>query len=93
MRIDPGPRIDRGVRQLRDKRGGESARAHGKNIQNQPVDLPLAGVRGVEPIATLWVVPNGLRVLGEGGASDRFVVSDRAVWVERIEAAVRALRS
>jgi hypothetical protein len=68
-------------------------RSHGKNIQNQSVELPLAGVRGVEPVATMLLVPNGLRVLGDDGASDRFVVSERKVWVARIEAACQKLRS
>jgi hypothetical protein len=65
-------------------------RSHGKNIQNQSVDVRLADVRGVEPTNTLFFVPNGLRVLRDHGESDKFVVSERALWLERLGAAVKA---
>jgi len=61
-------------------------RSHGKNLQNAPLDLPLAEVRGAEPCRTLGIVPNGVRVLRTDGGEERFVVADRATWIAKLAA-------
>ena len=66
-------------------------RSHGKNIQNAPLDLPLSQLRGAEAYRSFGIVPNGLRVLGT--SEERFVVTDRSLWVERIRAALAESKS
>ena len=63
-------------------------RAHQANVQNEPVELAVADLRGCEPCRTLGVVPNGLRVHLASGVQERFVVSERASWVANLTAAM-----
>jgi hypothetical protein len=84
----------------REARGGWLAltptrlvfRAHGLNVQNEPLALALAEVERVEPIRTLFVVPNGLRVRRGDGTEERFVVTGRTTWVRAIHSARDASR-
>lgn len=56
-------------------------RSHGKNIQNQGLEVLLADVTGVEPSRSLGLIPNGLRVRLGGDVVERFVVSERGAWL------------
>ncbi len=84
----------------REARGGWLAltptrlvfRAHGLNLQNEPLALRLSDIDKAEPASTLLVVPSGLRVLLAGGSAERFVVTGRAVWVRAIHSARDAAR-
>ena len=67
-------------------------RAHQANVQNEPIELAVADLRGSEPCRTLGVVPNGLRVHLTSGVQERFVVSERASWVAKIAAAMAGAR-
>lgn len=68
-------------------------RSHNANLQNEPVELAVADLRGSEPCRSLGIVPNGLRVHLVSGAQERFVVSERATWVARIATAIAGSRS
>lgn len=63
-------------------------RAHSENLQNEPLELAVADLRGSELCRSLGIVPNGLRVQLANGTQERFVVSERATWVARIAAAI-----
>lgn len=64
-------------------------RSHGKNVQNEGAELPLAEVAAVEPSRSLGIVPNGLRVRRKDGAVERFVVAERGEWLAALTAALR----
>lgn len=59
-------------------------RSHGKNIQNQGLDLQLTDVTAVEPSRSLGLIPNGLRVRLAGEVVERFVVSERDAWLAAV---------
>lgn len=59
-------------------------RSHGHNIQNSPLDIPLAEIREATPSLTLRIIPNGLRVNTKNGHRESFVVSNRKDWARRI---------
>jgi hypothetical protein len=63
-------------------------RSHGKNFQNEPVDIYLDKVESVTTCRTLGVIPNGLKVVRKDGASDRFVVTPRRDWAQAISGAL-----
>jgi hypothetical protein len=59
-------------------------RSHGKNIQNDPVDIRLNEIASVAACRTAGIIPNGLKVVRNDGASDRFVITTRKNWVRAI---------
>lgn len=59
-------------------------RSHGYNIQNSPLDIPLAEIREATPSLTMRIIPNGLRVNTKNGHRESFVVSNRKDWARRI---------
>ncbi|MBU1380885.1 hypothetical protein KKD49_08640 [Myxococcota bacterium] len=59
-------------------------RSHGKNIQNTPVDLKISDIEKAVVSATLFIIPNGLKVILKTGNSERFIVTNRKLWVEKI---------
>ncbi len=63
-------------------------RSHGKNLQNDPVDISLNEVDSVAVCRTAGIIPNGLKVFRKGGASDRFVVTARKDWARAISEAL-----
>lgn len=58
--------------------------SHGHNIQNSPLDIPLAEIREATPSLTMRIIPNGLRVNTKNGHRESFVVSNRKDWARRI---------
>ena len=66
-------------------------RAHGKNVQNAPLVLPLPSVRAAEATRSFGIVPNGLRVHLASGEHESFVVSGRSEWVVEITHALEKL--
>jgi hypothetical protein len=61
-------------------------RSHGFNVQNAPLRVPLAEVRGVRGKRTLGLIPNLLLVERQDGTAEAFVVSERDAWLRAIEA-------
>ena len=61
-------------------------RPHKLNVQTEDWSVPLAEVARLEPRSTAWVIPNGIRVVSERG-EERFVVDDRARWVDEFRQA------
>lgn len=59
-------------------------RSHGKNIQNQGLEVSLADVIDVEPSRSLGLIPNGMRVRLAGDAVERFVVAERGAWLRAV---------
>jgi hypothetical protein len=64
--------------------------AHKLNIQVHDTSWPLDEIERVEPVRTLFVIPNGLR-LEHHGKRERFVVYENRAWAEAIESARAAL--
>ncbi len=60
-------------------------RSHGKNLQNQPVDVMVADIASAVPTLTMGFIPNGLSIEKRNGVKARFAVSKRKEWAERIE--------
>jgi hypothetical protein len=65
-------------------------RPHRYNVQKQGLEVPLTDIVETQVCATVWVIPNGLRVVTSQGAQ-RFVVEGRRSWVEAILQAREAL--
>jgi hypothetical protein len=65
-------------------------RSHGENLQNRPIDIPIADVREAAPALTVGFVPNGLRIRRKDGGTESFVVSNRKEWARRISAEINA---
>ncbi|MET7401651.1 GRAM domain-containing protein [Dactylosporangium sp. NPDC005572] len=61
-------------------------RAHGLNIQTQPLDVPLAEIVSMRKYSNLRIVPNGLAVMTASGTEHRFVVGGRNHLIAAIEA-------
>ena len=64
-------------------------RAHGYNVQNEPLRIELVNIKRFAACATLGVIPNGLRIEVMGGAAERFVVSRRGGWLAKLGELVR----
>ena len=60
----------------------------GENPQGQNVEIPLAGIGGVEATQTLGLISNGLVLSLQSGKSERFVVSNHQTWCEKIRLAM-----
>lgn len=61
-------------------------RSHKLNVQSHDESYPVADIVDVEPVRTLGIVPNGVRVSLRDGRQERFVVMGRAAWLERLHA-------
>lgn len=59
-------------------------RSHGSNMQNQPVNIEIKTISGVQPKLTLGIIPNGLRVNLKTGQSEYFIVFNRSNWIKLI---------
>jgi len=68
-------------------------RSHGKNLQNQSLEIPLPGIRSIDAANTLGIVPNGLEVETLDGHYERFVLSDRESWVRQINNLLQTSKS
>ncbi|WP_238008834.1 GRAM domain-containing protein [Dactylosporangium sp. AC04546] len=64
-------------------------RAHGLNIQTQPLDVPVAEITSMRKYNNMRIIPNGLAVTMASGTEHRFVVGGR----DRLIAAIEALQS
>lgn len=64
-------------------------KSHALNIQTHELALPLSDIRTVEPVRTMGIVPNGLKVTAGEAKPERFVVHGRKEWVRAIEDARR----
>lgn len=60
--------------------------SHGLNIQRHQMSIALADITKLETSNTLGLVPNGMTVYTASGASEKFVVNKRKVWIEKINA-------
>jgi len=67
-------------------------RSHSMNVQTHDESYPLGDIIAVDPVRTLGLVPNGLRVQLRDGRSERFVVGGRAQWVARLREVTGAQR-
>lgn len=60
-------------------------RSHGRNLQNQPVDIELTNISKAVPVSTAGIIPNGLEVvLQNNNGAERFVVCGRKEWIRKI---------
>jgi hypothetical protein len=59
--------------------------SHGFNIQNHGQIIDLRQIKEVNFYNTLGLVPNGLAVTTLDGQIEKFVVSNRRLWKEKIE--------
>jgi hypothetical protein len=50
------------------------------------MSIALADITKLETSNTLGLVPNGMTVYTASGASEKFVVNKRKVWIEKINA-------
>jgi len=64
--------------------------SHGKNFQNQGLEVPVAEIVSCRPRRTLGIIPNGLEVVRSGGKVERFVVWNHDTWAQRIREACLA---
>jgi hypothetical protein len=60
-------------------------KSHGFNIQNHEQMIDLKQIKEVNFYNTLGLVPNGLAVTTLNGKIEKFVVSNRRLWKEKIE--------
>lgn len=67
-------------------------RSHAMNVQNHDESYPLEDITAVEATKTLGLVPNGLLVHLREGRRERFVVSGRADWVQRLRSVIGQAR-
>ncbi|MDF1811194.1 MAG: hypothetical protein P1V20_03240 [Verrucomicrobiales bacterium] len=71
-------------------KGKLSFRSHGKNLQNQPVDIDLSEISEALPVRTAGIIPNGLEVvLQNDSGTERFVVCGRKEWLRKISEQLR----
>ena len=54
------------------------------NAQSGERAWPRDEIARAEPTATMWIIPNGLRVTLREGKTEKFVVQGRAAWVEAL---------
>jgi hypothetical protein len=59
--------------------------SHGFNIQNHGLTIDIEQIKEVSVYNTLGLVPNGLAITTLGGQKEKFVVSGRRLWKEKIE--------
>jgi hypothetical protein len=64
--------------------------SHAFNVQTHEWAVALQDVLEAEPVRTLGVVPNGLRIRTRSGDTERFVVENREAWAERLALALPA---
>lgn len=67
-------------------------RSHGKNVQNQPLDIGIASIASAVPCNTALIIPNGLKITLRDGGTQRFAVSDHKQWARLIAEAVKQRR-
>ena len=67
-------------------------RSHGKNIQNQPVDIDTREILEVRPTRLLGFIPTGLSVFRKTGGKESFVVSKRKEWNRQISGQIKAVQ-
>jgi hypothetical protein len=60
-------------------------RSHKMNVQNHDESYVLSDIILVKASRTLGIVPNGLKVHLRGGTVERFVVTNRSDWVQRLQ--------
>ena len=59
--------------------------SHGFNIQNHGLTIEIEQIKEVSFYNTLGLVPNGLAIITLSGQKEKFVVSGRRLWKEKIE--------
>jgi len=57
-------------------------RSHKFNVQSHDESYPVSSITFVEPVRTLGIIPNGIRVHLADGRRERFVVMNQAGWLE-----------
>lgn len=62
--------------------------SHKLNVQRHDESYPLDEIEAVEATRTLGIIPNGMRVTLRSGRQERFVLYQRAAWVEALRAAL-----
>lgn len=65
-------------------------RAHGFNVQDPELTIPLEEIREVKNCWMAWILPDGLRIVTVNG-TESFVVQGRHVWNEEINRATGQL--
>ena len=65
-------------------------RSHGKNIQNQPIDIDIQEILEARPTRLLGFIPTGLSVFLKAGGKESFVVSKRKEWTRQISGQIQA---
>jgi GRAM domain len=61
-------------------------KSHNFNLQNHELALALTDIVWVQPRRTAGIIPNGLQVQTQQGATERFVVGGRSDWCTQITA-------
>ncbi|MBG0825922.1 hypothetical protein HS048_35195 [Planomonospora sp. ID91781] len=59
-------------------------RSHAVNVQRGVWAWPVGEIASTAPVNTLFIVPNGLLVIMNGGERVRFVVTRRRAWMADI---------
>lgn len=58
--------------------------AHAMNTDSSSYRIPISAIQSVKPVATIGVIPNGLKVIQCDGTTHRFVVYGRGLWIRLV---------
>lgn len=59
--------------------------SHALNIQNHQTVIPIKNIEEVVLFNYLGFIPNGLTIVTKEGQKEKFVISERKIWKEKIE--------
>ncbi|MCL6614153.1 MAG: hypothetical protein K6U03_06010 [Firmicutes bacterium] len=59
-------------------------KSHSMNIQNHELVIPLDKIKDVKAVRTLGIIANGLEITTTEHKSERFVVNNQSIWVQKI---------
>lgn len=68
-------------------------RSHAFNVQAHQMIIPLEQIVNVKAVATLGFIPNGLQILINNGAVEKFVVNSRKKWIKKINDSISSLNN
>lgn len=57
-------------------------KSHNLNLQNHELIIKRNTIKAIESCNTMWLVPNGLRIILANGSKERFVVNGRKKWLK-----------
>lgn len=66
-------------------------KSHAFNVQKHETVIPLEQIVEVKTVSTLGLIPNGLQIVTSGGIIEKFVVTKRKTWVQKINDGISSL--